>query len=1057
MKPVRLSMTAFGPYAEKTDVDFDALGQGIYLISGDTGAGKTTIFDAIVFALYGEASGSSRKPEMMHSDYASKSVDTRVELVFGHNGREYTVERTIHFAKTRGSKDEYNAKPSIGAVLRLPDAPPVEKAEAVTRSVVELIGLDAAQFRKIVMLAQGEFRAFLEADNNVRGEILGKLFNNRKHQQFQQHLRSAEKLLREQRADAVGRIRARLMPDSFRMPETLDDSQRALYDADHPQLLENLRMLTERDKAELDAQSAAKAQADAAVTALREQQAAALVRNQSLDSLETAKAEQERLSALEPHFAKRKEAAIRAAKALHGVRPAEDKLQAKEREAASVRGKKAALLQNIEQARAEADRLQKELDLALQNQPLIDSIKNEIDQLDRALPEYDVLEQIRADLKLQTAKLAAKQQERDRVQAEREEIQKKAAALDGTIRALEGIDVEVQRRKAEVENARVRFAALKALRKEIGAIGEKEQEFKRSVAEYKAQDLVVRKAEETLRRLSDAFIAGQAAALSIDLIAKIEEDGEALCPVCHTRFDAAHLPPPVESEGKTPTKEQLDAAAKQKEAEDKRLSKLREVCADLKARIESARENALKQAKEMETGFASWEELSGLEQFAALLAREEAAGRRMKQESDLAEEKQKESIKAKEERDGAQKQIEKLSLSKEQAESALSDLSGKTAALESALHEKEIRLAYPSKNFAQQRRGECEKKLTDLQNALKQAQNAFDEQEKALHGMLGECRSLEEQERTCAEDANTLRMQFSEAVRASGFADEEEYRGALPPDASGEEWLNGEQEAVQTYERDRQANAQHLARLIEETKGVQRVDLDALDAALQDANAKRKEADERCLAARSIFENHTGVYNGVASAKAEIADTEAAYERLRTLAELASGYGSGDGVWSFDKFAVTEFFREILASANDHLAVMSGGKYALVHQTKGDRKNGHAGLNIEVRDAFTGEQRKTGSLSGGESFQVSMALALGLSGTVQAHAGGQRVDSMFIDEGFGSLDERVLDNAIAVLDRLAGDTRQIGIISHVAKLEECIPQKVLVRSGKTGSSLKIVH
>ncbi|MDO4741381.1 MAG: SbcC/MukB-like Walker B domain-containing protein, partial [Eubacteriales bacterium] len=203
--------------------------------------------------------------------------------------------------------------------------------------------------------------------------------------------------------------------------------------------------------------------------------------------------------------------------------------------------------------------------------------------------------------------------------------------------------------------------------------------------------------------------------------------------------------------------------------------------------------------------------------------------------------------------------------------------------------------------------------------------------------------------------------------------------------------------------------------------------------------------------------NHAGVYEAVLAAKQRLARTDGAYERLRKLADLASGRAGDDVVWSFDKFAMTEFFCEILEAANEHLAVMSGGKYSLVHQVKGERKNSAAGLNIEIRDAFTGEQRKTASLSGGESFQVSMALALGLSGTVQAHAGGQRVDAMFIDEGFGSLDERVLENAVQVLDRLAGDTRQIGVISHVAKLEECIPQKIVVRSGKSGSSLRIVR
>ncbi|MBQ3223566.1 MAG: AAA family ATPase, partial [Clostridia bacterium] len=325
MRPVKLEMTAFGPYAQTAVVDFDALGQGIYLVSGDTGAGKTTIFDAIVFALYGEASGSRRKPEMMHSDYAPKSTDTAVRLTFAQSGREFSVERTIHFAKVRGSANEYNPKPTIGAVLREPDGHTLDRAETVTARIGEIIGLNAAQFRKIVMLAQGEFRAFLEADNNARGEILGKLFNNSRHIAFQEHLRRAERILRDRRADAREHIRIRLLPDSLRLPEDLDDAQRAQFEPDHPQLLENLALLVREDESALLLLEQKKKETDIALDAHKQKRAAAEMHNRSIDALEKAQGELAALQEKQPEHERMRKETERAERAYRLVLPALEK------------------------------------------------------------------------------------------------------------------------------------------------------------------------------------------------------------------------------------------------------------------------------------------------------------------------------------------------------------------------------------------------------------------------------------------------------------------------------------------------------------------------------------------------------------------------------------------------------------------------------------------------------------------------------------------------------------------------------------------------------------
>ena len=198
MKPLRLTMRAFGPYADKTTIDFTELKQGVYLIMGDTGAGKTTIFDAIVFALYGESSGSGRNSDMFHSDYVDKFTDTEVELSFSNHDKEYKVIRTIHYKKKRGGGIGAISK---NAVLYCPEEVPVEKETSVNAKITEILGLDEKQFRQIVMLAQGEFQKFLESKSDAREQILGRLFDNRIYMDFQNRLKAAAEEIKKSREE----------------------------------------------------------------------------------------------------------------------------------------------------------------------------------------------------------------------------------------------------------------------------------------------------------------------------------------------------------------------------------------------------------------------------------------------------------------------------------------------------------------------------------------------------------------------------------------------------------------------------------------------------------------------------------------------------------------------------------------------------------------------------------------------------------------------------------------------------------------------------------------
>jgi exonuclease SbcC len=276
----------------------------------------------------------------------------------------------------------------------------------------------------------------------------------------------------------------------------------------------------------------------------------------------------------------------------------------------------------------------------------------------------------------------------------------------------------------------------------------------------------------------------------------------------------------------------------------------------------------------------------------------------------------------------------------------------------------------------------------------------------------------------------------------------------------GETWLNQQHKTLNEYRNDCDNTEKRVAELTEQTKNLAYTNLEELNELLRAAEEKRSAAEGAYSRLDSLLKNHRQVRANVAQAQGELKRTDKAWERLDRLANLAVGVDEGGksvagGKLSFERYVMGSIFREVLDMANRRLDIMSGGKYELVHETNAGRKNSAAGLEIEVLDVTTGKQRPANSLSGGESFQVSLSLALGLSDVVQSHAGGIGLDTVFIDEGFGALDGSALDSAITVLNQLTEGNRLVGIISHVDKLEESIAQKLRVRKTAAGSELSV--
>lgn len=1053
-------MTAFGSYAKETTIDFTKLGQGIYLITGNTGAGKTTIFDAIVFALYGAVGGSHREPKMMHSDFAPLSTDTVVELTFEHKGATHKVTRTIHYSKKHGGEG-FNAATIDAEYIEMSTGQALEKPKYVDPRIEELLGLDEKQFQQIVMLAQGEFRRFLDSDSSGRNEILGRLFDNRPYTGFQQRLKAAKDALEKQRKESKESLK-RHMEEAFIMPDpTGDETPETLasfYSAENSRLAENLAKLIKEDGEKERGCGELCGILEKEKEELIKEKERALGTNRLFDELLKEAAAREALEKDAPKYKALERDIERAAKALRKVKPYEDKLSREREKLGEAQQVAETLIERLNSQKAEHERCKKaESELSPLRQSR-DELSALISNLSRELPEYEALEKSGADIKSTACREAEKTAERSKAETELGAARSLLESRKAEISSLEGIDVVFENAKREFDAICEKGKKLGGdggLKDDIGKILGDEKLLHEKKAMFETAAKNAQQAQNKYSSVYSAFINGQAGVLASELLRDIESRGSGECPVCHTHFEKGSHDF-AKSVTDIPSKSDVDRA----DGERKKADELRETLGNeimrLAAAIDTAKDAALGKAAQLLEPAPNWETLSDMVYLEAEIGKCREKALSLQKEKSAAQAKKDRLDKLKTEVVENEMSIETLDKTAKALTDELGAILQKLAAENARFDEMRKKLRHGSLSSAQREKSQLEREKTEAEKKIKDTEERLKNSENALAQTRGELaerrKNIDDLRGGCAK----LETDYISAVSDGGFSDESEYHSALALIVGdGEKWLSDRNAELSDYKEKVRDNRRNLEKYTADTEGKERVDISALDEKAIENAAKLEDAKEQLDERRKKLENHTAALEKTRKCRDSLDRTEDAYRRISRLSDAAGGEDSNIGKLTFDRYVMGAVFREIIEQANYRLQIMSGGRFELVHRIDGTRKNGAAGLDIDVLDVSTGQQRKAGSVSGGEAFQVSMSLALGLSDVVRNHAGGVTIDSMYIDEGFGSLDDAVLDKAIGVLGDLAGDSRQVGIISHVAKLEESIPQKIIVTSGPCGSSAKI--
>ena len=913
MRPVKLVISAFGPYAGRTEVPMDALGErGLYLITGDTGAGKTTIFDAITFALYGEASGTNREPSMLRSKYAGDATPTEVELTFAHGGKTYRIRRNPEYerpARRGGGRTVQKAD----AELFFPDGRIVTKVKEVNAAVRELLGVDREQFSRIAMIAQGDFLRLLFAPTEERKQIFRQLFETERYHVLQERFKELAGNLGKQ----CGELEAGLWQsiDGIRWRPSEEAFGTAVKNRKVPaqEILSALRKTIGQDEEE--------------ETVLEE----------ALSGLE------ERLSSVNQLLGRAKEQN----RTREALKTAEKRLEEK-RESL----KKAEELLSEEQGREE-ERKQK---------------KNQGVLLEHELPRYRELEAVRKEREKAERELQEKQADLEKGTARLEKLRVELRARREEQAGLWKAGERLARLSGEMTQEKERKGRLSELLKDLKESERLWREFEAARDAYLASAGKAEEEAAAFARLNRAFLDGQAGLLAEQLL-----DGEP-CPVCGS---LSH-PHPAGRTEHVPTEGEL------KKAEERR---------DRQARLARERSLASGDAK----GRAEAKELEIQNRLTSLFGDRSMEGAKVR------------------------------------AEAALEKTIAYIRVLEAEMQEEERK---------RERKEELERMLPNLEAQLEQETENSRQRAEELSGLIAKAKAAEEKagqmrrELTCEDEAQAVQALVSlnrqltameEALRRAEKAyqkEKEELSGILEQKSLLESQLDGTEPAdEQEYERER----------------------DRILGDKADTETRRLSVKTRLAANRGCEETMVSLGNRLKEAEEE-------WKSVRALAATAGGTLPGKEKIMLETYVQMDYFNRIIARANVRFLAMSDGQYELRRQETAENNKSQSGLELSVLDHYNGTERSVKTLSGGEAFKASLALALGLSDEIQASAGGIRLDTMFVDEGFGSLDEESLNQAITALSGLAGGNRLVGIISHVHELKERIDRQIIVTKEKTGGS-----
>ena len=887
MKPLKIKISAFGPYKNCIDIDFEKLGEsGIFLITGDTGAGKTTIFDSISFALFGEVSGSNRPVPSVRSDFADNDTETFVELEFTHKNKKYKIRRNPAYERTK-KRGEGTTKTSADASLEYDDKV-ISGTKNVDIKIEEILGINSKQFKQISMLAQGEFLKILFAESKDRTEIFRRIFDTDIYNQIAKRLADKTRIAKaelEQLKDYFAINSSNIVwKDGIQSVQPKDVNELFIQE-----ILEKLQQEIkinseqfEKCQEQISKQSDENSKMEKEITAQKD-------KNDKIDRCQKLQEEQKVLQEKQEDI-KQKEILIqKSQEIINKILPKEDKKK----------------------------ELEKEIS---QKQKVLQDISEKIELGKKKEEKFKQILELIEIIKVQFQKYS--------------ELKDGKTELEDKIKKLQVIIKEQENKKIASENAQKLEAEWEKLSTEVL---EKEKEFFREQAGILAE--------------------------------KLKENEP--CPVC----GSLHHPNLAIKSTSVLTKEELDNLKEKEEKSRKILTDATNKVTEINSKIE--------------TLIKEFGEKPDVELY--------------------------------------NKKYAEISEKLEKAYNQLNDNYKKIMLKDIVIESFEYDI-FKEKitNKISKEREEFLKLQTQQEENKKQIDELLQKKEKAQND-------------------------YQNTLKELGFENEEQYKKSVLNNLQIEIFSK----EIEKYKTDVTINATKLEEIQKEIKGFEKVDL---TAKIQEFNNKKQELEnmrKQQMEYHRIFENNNRILVDLQTNSKKLDSKIKEFTMVEDLSKIANGTVYGKRRIEFEQFVQASYFDMVIIEANKRLLKMTDNRFLLVRKESSERVSDKIGLELEVIDNYNGKRRDVKSLSGGEAFKAALSLALGLSDVIQSYSGGIVVDTMFIDEGFGSLDTESREQAINTLNQLTDNHKLIGIISHVTELKERIDKKVIVTKSTEGSKITI--
>lgn len=1057
MRPLVLSMQAFGPFITKQSLDFEKLRPGLFLIAGDTGAGKTSIFDALTYALYGQASGERRQVSDLRSDFADPGLETYVYLKFIHNGKIYEIKRFPAYRRPKLRGRGYTEQ-AARVEFKLPDGRILEKTDEVNNKIQEILAVDFDQFRQTSLLAQGEFTKFLTASSNERADIFRAIFGTEALQAFSNRLgeqaRAAKNrlgLTREHRAQQI------LLLELDQEELVLLKRQFAQsWEAGNLPQVDWRSWLTGQENADRERLEELAQQVDRQRQIVDE---AGKKLEQAKDWLKQEKTWQELEERLLEqrkrclNLDERKQELELRRLAQNVLFPIDQVYQYYTNTYQEQAEQFETVLQEKAEQEANLERLSQQLSLLESEKEERATEERHLQQLRDSLPLYQKLEEARAaadkieksfqslEAKIPSLQAAAEASEKQYTTERNRSLQ-----LSDLRQALHALEAELHLRTEQLQG-------FLSLDNKVKNWQMAEVELQKRQAEQKSLLLELQALDREKTQAEASYLAGEASRLALQL-----EAGKP-CPVCGS---TSHPAPALAAE-KELDRAEVQSLQRQWKAKEEAYQEHKTLCdAEGKKQDYSWSELADQGSKVLSD--LNWEKpdpaLYKNDLPAISIALRQAIATTQEELTTLQTELQeKEKV-----CQAAERSLERLPALEEKAQNAreaLRETESKCGELKLALqNERELSkiraegLRFPSRAEAESAIKEVEKTLSAWEQQFKrlsgQVQASREEQLRLEERAETLKRSLSEQE----QKANEAKSRFESELGKIPALDEEKYRRFLEEDLDLEalaQAIEKDQQELISLEGEARNFLKHW------NKEQERPQLKLLEQSLRVGQERSGRLQAELNDLKHRLNSNQAISIRLEGLDQRLSVEEAEARDLEELANVAAGKLTGRGRINFENYVQAYYFQAVLERANLRLAELTGGRYRLILEKEAQDLRKSLGLNILVDDLSSGKARSVSSLSGGESFLTALALALGLSDVAQERHGGLAIETLFIDEGFGSLDRSSLSEAVAILEDLGEHRYHCGIISHVEELREEIGQQILVEKQDRGSVLRLLE